>query len=61
MVRHLGTERGAFVVRLIGLWQLAVYGARLPEASAVFAVCDEFDTRLPLRALATQGMAEAAA
>lgn len=59
--RHLGTERGAFVVRLIGLWQLAVYGARLPEASAVFAVCDEFDTRLPLRALATQGMAEAAA
>jgi Domain of unknown function (DUF4129) len=45
--RHLDAERGAFVARLIGLWQLAVYGARLPDGSAVMAVCDEFNARLP--------------
>jgi Domain of unknown function (DUF4129) len=48
--RHLDAERGAFVARLIALWQAAVYGAHLPVASAVFAVCDEFDARLPRRA-----------
>jgi hypothetical protein len=54
--RHLDTDRGAFVSRLIGLWQLAVYGARLPDGSAVLAVCDEFDARLPRRvATATAG------
>lgn len=47
--QHLDAERGAFVARLIGLWQLAVYGARLPDAAAVLAVCDEFNTRLPRR------------
>ena len=47
--RHLDAERGAFVARLIGLWQLAVYGARLPDGAAVLAVCDEFNARLPRR------------
>jgi Domain of unknown function (DUF4129) len=51
-VRHLEAERGAFVTRLIGLWQLAVYGARLPDGSAVLAVCDAFDAHLPRRAAA---------
>jgi hypothetical protein len=51
--RHLDAERGAFVARLIGLWQLAVYGARLPDGSAVLTVCDEFDARLPRRAATT--------
>jgi Domain of unknown function (DUF4129) len=50
--RHLDSERGAFVARLIGLWQLAVYGARLPDGNAVLAVCDEFDARLPRRVAA---------
>ncbi len=50
--RHLDAERGAFVARLIGLWQVAVYGARLPEGAAVLAVCDEFNAQLPRRALA---------
>jgi hypothetical protein len=50
--QHLDAERGAFVTRLIGLWQLAVYGARLPDGSAVLAVCDEFNARLPTRAAA---------
>jgi Domain of unknown function (DUF4129) len=51
--QHLDANRGAFVARLIGLWQLAVYGARLPDANAVLAVCDEFDARLPRRVSAT--------
>ncbi len=53
--RHLDAERGAFVSRLIGLWQLAVYGARLPDGSDVLAVCDEFNTRLPRRVVAPAG------
>ncbi len=48
--RHLDAERGAFVGRLIGLWQVAVYGARLPDSGAVLAVCDEFNARLPRQA-----------
>jgi hypothetical protein len=55
--RHLDAERGAFVARLIGLWQLAVYGACLPDANAVLAVCDEFNARLPRRAAAPQSSA----
>jgi Domain of unknown function (DUF4129) len=49
--QHLDAERGAFVARLIRLWQLAVYGARLPDGSAVMAVCDEFNARLPKSAV----------
>lgn len=58
--RHLDADRGAFVARLIGLWQLAVYGARLPDASAVLAVCDEFDSRLPRRVVSPTTTASAA-
>jgi hypothetical protein len=47
--RHLGADGSAFFERLVGLWQLAVYGARLPEGDAVLAVCDQFDARLPRR------------
>ena len=48
--RHLDAKGGDFVARLIGLWQLAVYGARLPESPVVLAVCNEFDACLPRRA-----------
>ncbi len=47
--RHLNAERAGFVARLIGLWQLAVYGAHLPDSSAVLAVCEQFDVQLPRR------------
>jgi hypothetical protein len=47
--RHLDATQGDYVTRLIGLWQLTVYGARLPEGPTVLAVCDEFDARLPRR------------
>lgn len=49
--RHLDAARGQFVARLIGLWQLAVYGARTPDGAAVLAVCDAFEAQLPRRAL----------
>jgi hypothetical protein len=51
--RHLDAARGDYVTRLILLWQLTVYGARLPDGPAVLAVCDEFDTRLPRRHVAS--------
>ena len=51
--RHLDAGRAAFVARLVGLWQLAVYGAHLPESSAVLAVCEQFDAQLPRRRAAT--------
>jgi Domain of unknown function (DUF4129) len=57
--RHLDAERGAFVARLIGLWQLAVYGARMPDGDAVLAVCDEFDARLPRRVTTTTSLGPA--
>jgi len=56
-VQHLDAGRGAFVARLIGLWQLAVYSARLPDGNAVLAVCDEFNVRLPRRTAMPQSPA----
>lgn len=46
-----------FVSRLIGAWQLAVYGARLPETPAVLALCEEFDAQLAASTPATGGAA----
>jgi hypothetical protein len=40
---HLGPDQSAFFARLVGIWQLAVYGARDPEPGDVMSVCDEFD------------------
>lgn len=47
--RRLGPGPAAFFSRLVGAWQLTVYGARLPEAAAVMALCDEFDSALGAR------------
>ncbi len=35
----------AFFGRLVQAWQLAVYGARLPESASVLALCAEFDSQ----------------
>jgi hypothetical protein len=43
----LPAERGAFVARLVLVWQLAVYGNRPLETAAVLSLCDEFDRMLP--------------
>ena len=40
---RLPPERSAFFGRLVQAWQLAVYGARLPESSSVLALCADFD------------------
>ena len=42
---RLAPERSAFFGRLVRAWQLAVYGARLPESSSVLALCAEFDSQ----------------
>ncbi len=42
---RLPPERSAFFGRLVQAWQLAVYGARLPESSSVLALCADFDSQ----------------
>jgi len=42
---RLAPERSAFFGRLVNAWQLAVYGARLPESSSVLALCADFDVQ----------------
>jgi hypothetical protein len=44
--RALAAGSAAFFARLVQAWQTAVYGARMPEAAQVFALCDEFDAQL---------------
>jgi hypothetical protein len=43
----LGDERSAFAARLIGAWQLAVYGDRALPTPLVMSLCDDFDRLLP--------------
>jgi hypothetical protein len=50
----LGDERSAFAARLIGAWQLAVYGKRRLPTPLVLALCDEFDRLLPAAAKAAR-------
>lgn len=44
--RHVDATCGQFVGELVQAWQLAVYGARLPEAATVLALCEHFEARL---------------
>ncbi len=44
--RALAGGSAAFFARLVQAWQTTVYGARMPEAAQVFALCDEFDGQL---------------
>lgn len=43
--RRLAPERSAFFGRLVQAWQLAVYGARLPDHEGVLELCRAFDTQ----------------
>jgi uncharacterized protein DUF4129 len=43
----LADEGAAFVERLVGAWELTVYGARAPQAEGVVALFDQFDACLP--------------
>jgi len=38
-----------YAARLIGIWQLAVYGGHEPASDTVLALCDEFAGALPSR------------
>ena len=42
---RVAPERSAFFGRLVQAWQLAVYGAHLPESSSVLALCADFDAQ----------------
>ena len=44
--RRLAPERSAYFGRLVQAWQLAVYGARLPDNESVITLCREFDVQL---------------
>jgi hypothetical protein len=55
---RLRAEPAEYVARLVAAWQLAVYGARLPQTDDVLALCDEFDARLQAP-VAAAGMATA--
>jgi hypothetical protein len=48
----LPAERGDFVAKLIGAWQLAVYGDRPLANEHVLRLCDDFDRMLPALASA---------
>jgi hypothetical protein len=45
--RSLDAERSAFFARLVDVWELAVYGARLPASEAVAELCAAFDALWP--------------
>ena len=44
--RRLEAPRGDFFAQLVRAWQLAVYGARLPDTQQALALCRDFDTQL---------------
>lgn len=43
---RLDAQQGEYFARLVGVWQLAVYGAREPGDDGVLALCDDFDRLL---------------
>jgi len=44
---RLAPASHAFLAQLVGAWQMAVYGARMPDNRLALALCGEFDGRLP--------------
>jgi len=55
---HLDAPRVTFFAQLVGVWQRAVYGAHMPEATQALNLCREFDVRLaPAPAAPAEGAA----
>ena len=48
--KHVDAQRGDYFARLVQVWELAVYGARLPDDPVVAELCAAFDTVWPARA-----------
>jgi hypothetical protein len=46
---RLAPASHAFLAQLVSAWQMAVYGARMPDSRVALALCGEFDGRLPAR------------
>ena len=44
---HVEAPVAEFFSRLVRVWQLAVYGARMPDNATVSALCGAFDACLP--------------
>ena len=44
--KRLDAQRGAFFSSLVGAWQLAVYGGRLPDTGQVLDLCRQFNLYL---------------
>lgn len=47
---RLAPSPGDFFARLVGAWQLAVYGGRMPASEQALDLCREFDRQLPAAA-----------
>jgi hypothetical protein len=55
---RLDPDRGAYVQRMVSVWQCAVYGARLPSTTQVLNLCQEFGVHFalhPITATPTPG------
>ncbi|MBC7917136.1 MAG: DUF4129 domain-containing protein [Rhodoferax sp.] len=52
---RLVKEPGDFVAALVAAWQLAVYGARLPEDQRVLGLCRDFDMHFALTPTSATG------
>lgn len=48
----LDAQGSRFFAQLVGAWQLAVYGARLPDTQLALTLCRDFDLNLPAHAAA---------
>jgi hypothetical protein len=45
--KHVDAQRGDYFARLVQVWELAVYGARLPDDPVVTELCGAFDALWP--------------
>jgi hypothetical protein len=54
---RLAAQRQAYVARLVGTWQRAVYGNEMPQTEMVGALCDEFAPLLDVPASAAPSAA----
>ena len=56
--RHLPGRTGAYVARLVRVWQRTVYGGEDVETSVVYALCNDFDAELNTAASAAAAVSQ---
>jgi hypothetical protein len=47
--RRLSLERMGYTARLVGVWQVAVYGGESPDTAEVYSLCEEFGRTLAVQ------------